>query len=528
MRAKTFLYSAGLMAAMLAMTLCTGRAASAQTAGGGTVEGQVLGPGDVPVPGARVLLFNPQTRERKQTWSDEAGKYDFNGVAPGEYRVIVVILGFRPSLLGPVTVTAAKPVTLNATLTLAVPGEQAGFGGFRRQSAGQGGLGRGNFPGRGGQAGSGGRVGMGRETGQFPQPGARNAGGSFPGQGTVGEEGAGDLNSILAEAGGNDASGGLTFSDDGAGTGQTNEGGTGAGGDLAGAAGASNSFLLAGNVVNATAPAMAGGRRDRVFRFGGGPGGPGGPGGEAGIPFGGGGGGQVFFFGGFRRPGSNRIRGNINESYTNSAFDARPYPLNTPSQPQVPYYRELFGFSLGGPLNIPKLYNGGDRKSFFFNFNIIRGTSPQNILASLPTAAERQGDFSATTIASGPGAGSTPIIYQPTTYLGPRTAFPGNVIPSSMLNPAALGLLQYLPMPNLPGQVQNYHVQLSLPSASQIFMARVGREISSKDNLAVMYFYDSSHVDGLTGFPNITSTDRKSTRLNSSHPSISYAVFCLK
>src|SRR5690242_988568 len=299
MRAKTFLYCAGLMAAMLAMTFCTGPAASAQTAGGGTVEGQVLGPGQVPVPGARVVLFNPQTRQREQTWSDETGKYVFSGVAPGEYRVIVVILGFRQSLLGPVAVTAAKPLTLNATLTLAMPGEQAGFGGFRRQGSGQGGMGRGNFPGGGGQAGSGGRAGMGRGSGQFLQQGRANAGGSFPEQGTAGPEGAGDLNSILAEAAGNDTSGGLSFSEEGAGTVQTNQEGGGIGGDLAGAAGASNSFLLAGNVVNATAPAMASGRRGRGFRFGGGPGGPGGPGGEAGMPFGGGGGGgQVFFFGG--------------------------------------------------------------------------------------------------------------------------------------------------------------------------------------------------------------------------------------
>jgi Carboxypeptidase regulatory-like domain len=504
MRAKKLLYFAGILAATLAMALSMGPGARAQTAAGGTVEGQVRGPGEVAVPGARVVLFNLQTRERKQTWSDDTGKYVFSDVAPGEYRVIVMILGFRPSLLGPVTVTAGKSSPLNATLALAVPGEQAGLGGFRRQGAGRAGAGRGNFPGRAGQSGSGERAGMGGGSGQLPQQGQGNAGGSFPAQGAMGQEGAGDLNSILTEAGENDTTGGLSFSGEGAGTGQTGQQGAGVGGDLAGAAGASNSFLLAGNVVNATAPAMGGGRRGRFSRFGGG---PGGPGGAEGMPFGGGGGGdRVFFFGGFRRPGANRIRGNINETYTNSAFNARPYPLNTPSQPQEPFYRELFGVSIGGPLNIPKIYNGGNKTSFFINFNINRGTSPENILASLPTAAERQGDFSATTIVSGQGAGTTPIIYQPTASLGPRTAFPGNAIPSSMLNSASLGLLQHLPMPNLPGQVQNYHVQLSLPTASQMFMARVGQQISNKDNLAVMYFYNSSHNDGITGFPNITST----------------------
>jgi hypothetical protein len=504
MRAKSFLCLTGMLAVALAMMICMNPAASAQTAAGGTVEGQVRGPGEVTVPGARVVLFNPQTRQRKQTWSDETGKYVFRDVAPGQYRVIVMILGFRPSLLGAVTVTAGKPSALNATLALARPGESAGFGGFRRPGAGRAGGGRGTFPGPEGQPESGERARTGRGSGQLPQQSGANARGSFAGQGAAGEESSGDLNSILAEAGENDASGGLRFSAEGGGTGGTVQGAGSVGGELAGAAGASNSFLLAGNVVNATAPPMGGRHRGRFFRFGGG---PGGPGGGAGMPFGGGGGGdRVFFFGGFRRAGANRIRGSISDTYTNSAFDARPYPLNTPSQPQAPFYRELFGVSLGGPLNIPKVYNGGNKTSFFVNFNIIRGTSPENILASVPSVAERQGDFSATTIVSGQDAGTMPVIYQPSATLGPRTAFAGNVIPSSMINSASAGLLQYLPLPNLPGQVQNYHVQLSLPTSSQRFMGRVGQQISSKDNLAVMYFYNSSHNDGITGFPNITST----------------------
>ena len=269
MRRKKLLCFAGILAAMLAMTLSMGPVARAQTGAGGTVEGLVRGPGEVAVPGARVVLFNMQTRERKQTWSDETGKYVFSDVAPGEYRVIVMILGFRPSLLGPVTVTAGRPSALDATLALAMPGEQAGFGGFRRQGAGRGGMGRGNFPGRAGQPGSAERAGRGQGSDQFPQQRGGNAGGSFPAQGAMGQEGAGDLNSIMAEAGENDTTGGLSFSGEDGGTGQTGQQGAGFGGDLAGAAGASNSFLLAGNVVNATAPAIGGGRRgrDAVWRW---------------------------------------------------------------------------------------------------------------------------------------------------------------------------------------------------------------------------------------------------------------------
>ena len=473
-----FLLLTGILAVALVPILLTCLPAIAQTTSsgpGGAVTGKVSGPGSVAVPGARIVLFNFQTRVRKETWTDEAGNYVFKDVPPGEYRMVVMIVGFRPSILGPVEVKVGKPVAMNATLSLAMPGEPSGFGNFARRRGMQPGAGQGN------------------SVGQFsPQAG-------------MDQRTEADLNSILGESGESGAAGGLRFSGESGSVGGTGQGGSAMTGDLAGAAGAGSSFLLSGNVVDATAPPMQRGRRGRFFGFGGGPGGPGGPGGAAGVPFGGGGE-RVFFFGGFRRPRVNRIRGNLFDSYTNSAFDARPYPLNTPSQPQAPFHREFFGFSLGGPLNIPKIYNGGNKTSFFVHMDINRGTSPQNLLASVPTAAERQGDFSATTIVSGQGVGTTPVIYQPTATLGPRTPFAGNMIPSTMLSQASLGLLQYIPLPNLPGQVQNYHVQFSLPTSRQMIMSRVGQQISAKDNLAVMYFYNSSYTDGVTGFPNITST----------------------
>src|SRR5579884_1805270 len=485
----------------MALTLLIYPALKAQAPAGGVVEGQVSGPGNVAVPGARVILFNMQTRAREMTWPDESGHFVFTNVPPGEYRVIVTIVGFRPSLLGPVEVTQGKPAAVNATLALARPGEPSGFAGFRRPGTRV----QGGGPFQSGQRTAGPGRGQGGNFGVNAQRGSGGVNGQAALQGQMNPAESGDLNSMLAGLGGDETSSSLRFSEGPSGTEQGGQDVSGVAGDLTSAAGASNSFLLAGNVVNAAAPPMQRGRGGRFFRFAEGPGGPGGPGGPAGAPFGGGGD-RVFFFGGFRRPGSNRIRGNFFDSYTNSAFDARPYPLNTPSQPQAPFYRELLGFSLGGPLNIPKIYNGGDKTSFFLHFDINRGTSPQNILASVPTEAERQGDFSGTTITSGQGAGTMPVIYQPSATLGPRSPFPGNVIPSSMLDPAALGLLKYIPLPNLPGQVQNYHVQLSLPTSSQMIMGRVGRQISNKDNLAVVYFYNSSHTDGITGFPNITST----------------------
>lgn len=504
MRASKFQPLAGILIFFFVPVLLILVPMAAQAVSGapnGVVMGKVIGPGNVTVPGARVILFNLRTRVRRETWSDEAGQYGFKNVPPGEYRLFVMIVGFRPSFLGPIEVKAGKPSDLNVTLAMAGQGGPFGFRNFHRPGAGGPGVNRGYWASRSGHFRPGEHSFRGRQHGQYAQREQGNGNGQFiPPTGTGSGNTAG-MSSVAGGEGEGEAAGGLRFSSESGTAAQTGQAGSGLSGGLAGAAGASNSFLLTGNVVDATAPPMRRGRRRRFFMFGGGPGGPGGP---PGVAFRGGGG-PIFFFGGFHRPGANRIRGNFFDSYTNSAFDARPYPLNTPSQPQAPYYRELVGFSLGGPLTIPKIYNGGNKTSFFVHFNALRGTSPQNILASVPTAAEREGDFSATTIASGQGAGTTPIIYQPSATLGPRTPFSGNIIPSKMIDSASVGLLQYIPLPNLPGQVQNYHVQLSLPSDNQMLMARVGRQISSKDNLAVMYFYNSSHTDGITEFPNITS-----------------------
>ena len=89
----------------------------------------------------------------------------------------------------------------------------------------------------------------------------------------------------------------------------------------------------------------------------------------------------------------NRIRGNFTEQYTNSGFDAHPYPLNVAESPRIPSYRETFGFSLGGPLVIPHVYHGGNKTSWFASYNLQRGRTGLDSFSTVPTAAERRGRF---------------------------------------------------------------------------------------------------------------------------------------
>ena len=193
----------------------------------------------------------------------------------------------------------------------------------------------------------------------------------------------------------------------------------------------------------------------------GGPGGtvgPGGPGGQAGpgVPGGGprgGGGGPMMIFGGRGRFNINRPHGTLFYDLGDAALDAAPYSLTGAPVSKPGYVQHKFGGGLGGPLIIPKIYNGGDKTFFFLSYTGLRSTDPYDAFSTVPTLAERNGNFSHTLARSGPNAGS------PVTIINPLTGLPfsGGIIPQSQINPAAHGLLQFIPVPNLPGTVDNFH-----------------------------------------------------------------------
>ncbi len=186
-----------------------------------------------------------------------------------------------------------------------------------------------------------------------------------------------------------------------------------------------------------------------------GPGGPGGqaaPGGPGGSPRGGGGG-PMMLFGGRGRFNINRPHGTLFYDLGDAALDAAPYSLTGAPVSKPGYVQHKFGGGLGGPLIIPKIYNGGDKTFFFLSYTGLRSTDPYDAFSTVPTLAERNGNFSNTLARSGPNAGS------PVTIINPLTGLPfsGSIIPQSQINPAARGLLQFIPVPNLPGTVDNFH-----------------------------------------------------------------------
>ncbi len=203
--------------------------------------------------------------------------------------------------------------------------------------------------------------------------------------------------------------------------------------------------------------------------FGGGGFGPGG--------FGGGGGGRAFAIMGRRGFDINRPHGSLYYGIGDSAFNASPYALLGEPPMNPAYVQNSFGGSIGGPLNIPKIYHGGTKTFFFVNYNGKRGENPFDQFSTVPTLLERQGNFSQTTYTSGPEAGQLVEIFNPLT----NAPFPCNPTCNTIpqINSAAQGLLQYIPMPNLPGDFQNFHFVTSANSNSDDLNVRVNHTIGA-------------------------------------------------
>jgi hypothetical protein len=188
-------------------------------------------------------------------------------------------------------------------------------------------------------------------------------------------------------------------------------------------------------------PGGAGGAGgDNPFGQGGGQGGRGGEGG------GGRGGGGGFAIGGRGGRGQSPYQGTVNYTFGGSALDAaslQPHNGEIQSSTPLPFARNNFGATIGGPLVIPGLYKDTNRRTNFqVNYTGGHNTSYQDQSLSVPTDAMRNGDFSGSTIQ----------------LINPRTGLPfeNNQIPKDQMDSSALALLNVIPVANQPGFVDNF------------------------------------------------------------------------
>jgi hypothetical protein len=148
------------------------------------------------------------------------------------------------------------------------------------------------------------------------------------------------------------------------------------------------------------------------------------------------------------KSGTNAIHGSVFETARNNYFGiakARQNPANFAAPHLV---RNEFGASVGGPISIPKLYNGKNRSFFFLAFERFSLRQAANQLVTVPTQAMRNGDFSGLVTA----AGIQQQLYDPATTQSAagayaRTPFPNNQIPLTRISPLAKTLYAATPLP---------------------------------------------------------------------------------
>jgi hypothetical protein len=191
------------------------------------------------------------------------------------------------------------------------------------------------------------------------------------------------------------------------------------------------------------------------------------------------------------KSGTNQYHGSAFEFLRNSDLDANSFFANLHGTPLASFKRSQFGGSLGGPIQIPKLYHGRDKTFFFFAYEGLRQGSAAAVTATVPTALQRVGDFSQTLNS----AGQKVIIYDPATTLPSGSAyvrqpFPGNVIPSSRIDPVAANVVKYYPAPNQTGTTSgsnNFYASGKSVLNSDQIDAKVDENLNERNRFFVRY-----------------------------------------
>ena len=187
------------------------------------------------------------------------------------------------------------------------------------------------------------------------------------------------------------------------------------------------------------------------------------------------------------KSGTNRFHGSVFEFARNDAFDA-----STHFQPTKPELRQnQFGYVLGGPVWIPKIYDGRNKTFFLANYEGWRIRNGTSIFANLPTQAELGGDFSGLNLpAYGTDACAKNLNLG--TFCEPvdpvtGAPFPGNVIPANRFSRLATVTTKLFPALNSTDPLGNYHLTTTLPNNTDQQTYRLDQNIGKWGSIFFRY-----------------------------------------
>ncbi len=193
--------------------------------------------------------------------------------------------------------------------------------------------------------------------------------------------------------------------------------------------------------------------------------------------------------------GSNAFHGDAFYVNRNEFFDAKGY-FNA----VTPVSRENnYGFTVGGPVIIPHLYNGKDRTFFHFSLDFGKTVLTDTRIGNVPTALEKTGDFSDFV----DGSGKLIPIYDPLT----RNPFPNNKIPVSRFSALSTSILPAIPNPDLPGLSGNKaHAPNAEPEIAHVFGFVVDHNITPTQSIHYTQWRNSYSTTGFDFNPIVPTT----------------------
>lgn len=201
------------------------------------------------------------------------------------------------------------------------------------------------------------------------------------------------------------------------------------------------------------------------------------------------------------KSGTNDFHGSLWYFNRDRSRTANNYFSNLAGQdrPERTYHR--FGGVVGGPVLLPKIYNGRDKTFFLVSYERLKDNVAEPQLFTVPTALMRQGNFSEFLTAA---AGNVTIFNPfsaPQTGTGNfnRTAFTGNIIPGALINPAAQAYLNLYPSPNVAGTAggtqNNFFSNMIRHENYRGWLTRIDHRISASQSIFGKYYHSFNPED---------------------------------
>ncbi len=201
------------------------------------------------------------------------------------------------------------------------------------------------------------------------------------------------------------------------------------------------------------------------------------------------------------KTGTNFFHGDVFGYYRTTDFVANQFFANAAGLPRAPTLWKNFGGGMGGPVWIPKVYNGKNKTFFYVAQEAYRQHTPVTNQFALPTALEKTGDFSKSSVIIYDPLSTHPCAASDNCPAGVsqvRSPFQGNVIPGTMINPIGRNIINYLPNPQVSSATDatNFTGVDSLFDRADEYTYKVEHSITDWFRLTGSFLYYKSREPG--------------------------------